>query len=99
MKKIVITAANGFLGEVLAHYFVQQYPTIEIITLTRKPFKMNLSQVKNVLRDGKTLNTWQHSLENADALINLAGKSVNCRYNEANKAAIFASRLESTAIL
>lgn len=99
MKKIVITAANGFLGEVLAHYFVEQYPTIEIITLTRKPHTINLSQVKNVLWDGKTLNSWQHSLENADALINLAGKSVNCRYNEANKTAIFASRLESTAIL
>lgn len=53
MKKIVITAANGFLGEVLAHYFVEQYPTIEIITLTRKLHTINLSQVKNVLWDGK----------------------------------------------
>lgn len=99
MKKIVITAANGFLGEALIHFFIEQYPSIEIITLTRKPHVLNLSQVKNMLWDGKTLNTWQHTLENADVLINLAGKSVNCRYNKTNKAAIFASRLESTAVL
>src|SRR5690606_13547292 len=49
--------------------------------------------------DGHSLGEWTAALEGADLLINLAGKSVNCRYTEANKAAIFASRTNSTSIL
>jgi uncharacterized protein (TIGR01777 family) len=49
--------------------------------------------------DGRTTGAWVQALEGADLLVNLAGKSVNCRYNEANKAAIFASREESTMVL
>ncbi|MFP3471273.1 NAD-dependent epimerase, partial [Micrococcus sp. SIMBA_144] len=39
------------------------------------------------------------SLSDADMLINLAGKSVDCRYNEKNKAEIFRSRTETTDLL
>jgi uncharacterized protein (TIGR01777 family) len=38
-------------------------------------------------------------VDGADVLVNLAGKSVDCRYNERNKAEIFRSRLETTAEL
>jgi uncharacterized protein len=49
--------------------------------------------------DGRSLGTWVELLEHADLLINLAGRSVDCRYTVANRAAILQSRVESTTIL
>ncbi len=49
--------------------------------------------------DGKTLDSWADELEDADVLINLAGKSVNCRYNDANMREIYDSRTGSTQAL
>lgn len=95
MKRIVITAANGFLGDHLAKHFSTSY---EVIALVRKPLP-DSENIKYVLWDGKTLGEWKHHLEGAEALINLAGKSVDCRYNEENKRLILQSRLESTRVL
>jgi uncharacterized protein (TIGR01777 family) len=92
--KIIITAANGFMGEALVNYFSK---THEVVAIVRK--SMTFKRAKTCIWDGKNLGDWANELEDADVLINLAGKSVNCRYNEANKAAIYASRLESTTIL
>lgn len=58
-----------------------------------------LPNVRLVQWDGVTIDTWQKELEEADLLINLAGKSVNCRYSEKNKRSIFSSRINSTKIL
>jgi len=49
--------------------------------------------------DGKTLGNWVNELDGAHLLINLAGKSVNCRYTAKNKQQIFDSRIEPTALL
>lgn len=95
MKKIVITAANGFLGESLCKHFARNF---EVIALVRK---LLLSQ-KNITYlewDGKSLGDWQKHLDGAYALINLAGKSVDCRYHDENKRLILQSRLESTRVL
>ncbi|MFK7784293.1 MAG: TIGR01777 family oxidoreductase [Crocinitomicaceae bacterium] len=95
MKKIIITAANGFLGDHLAKRFSEQY---EVIALVRKPIP-DEGNIKYVLWDGKSLGDWKDYLEGAEALINMAGKSVDCRYHEENKRLILQSRLESTNIL
>lgn len=92
--KIIITAANGFMGEALVQYFSKKH---EVVAIVRK--SMTFDNAKTCIWDGKNLGDWANELDGADVLINLAGKSVNCRYNEANKAAIYASRLESTTIL
>lgn len=47
----------------------------------------------------QTLGEWSKALENADVLINLAGKSVDCRYTDKNKQEIYDSRINSTKIL
>ena len=47
-------------------------------------------------RDGKTVGNWIHELEGAAAVINLFGKSVNCRYTTKNKKEIIDSRVNST---
>lgn len=49
--------------------------------------------------NAKSLGEWSVEFENAKAVINLTGKSVNCRYNEKNKAEILASRIDSTKII
>ena len=55
--------------------------------------------IKYVNWNAKSFSGWEKELENAAVLINLAGKSVDCRYNEKNKQEIYTSRIESTKIL
>ena len=92
MKKIVIAAANGFIGNHLCDYFSKEY---EVVGLVRRPMKSR-SSIRYVQWDGKHLDEWQSELEGAEAVINLAGKSVNCRHTDENKKGILESRLNST---
>jgi len=55
--------------------------------------------IRQVRWDGRTLGDWARELEDARALINLAGRSVNCRYNERNRREILESRVDSTRVL
>jgi len=97
INKIIITGANGFLGTSLSDYF--QSAATEIVLLARKPLREKHKNIKWVRWDGETLDRWTATLEGADVLINLAGKSVDCRYTEENKKLIYSSRLRSTNIL
>lgn len=96
MKKIVIAAGTGFLGSILIEYFKGKADEIVILTRGKSSTTGN---IKYVQWNARTFGGWETELENSDVLINLAGKSVNCRYNERNKNEIMASRLNSTAIL
>ena len=49
--------------------------------------------------DGKTLGDWVAEFEGADVIINLAGRSVNCRYTPENQRAILNSRVDSTRVV
>jgi len=96
MKKMVIAAGTGFLGTVLIDFFKGSYQ--EIIVLTRgKSEKKN--NIQFVHWNANSLTGWEEVFENADVLINLAGKSVDCRYTPENKAAILSSRIDSTRVL
>ncbi|KAA2223932.1 TIGR01777 family oxidoreductase [Chryseobacterium sediminis] len=90
--KIIIAGGSGFLGENLEKYFTEKGNQVYI--LTRKPQRKN-----EIYWDAKTLGEWKNSLEKADVLINLTGKSVDCRYHEKNKQEIYSSRINSTKIL
>ncbi|WP_136668873.1 TIGR01777 family oxidoreductase [Flavobacterium sp. H122] len=94
--KIVIAAGTGFLGQVLINHFKKNCE--EIVVLTRGKDRQE-ENVKYIHWNAKTLTGWEHELENTDILINLAGKSVDCRYNKANKKEILLSRINSTKIL
>ncbi|MGG1921791.1 TIGR01777 family oxidoreductase [Chryseobacterium sp. NRRL B-14798] len=90
--KIIIAGGTGFLGENLEKYFSEK--GYQVYILTRKPHRKN-----EIYWDARTIGEWKNSLENADVLINLTGKSVDCRYHEKNKQEIYSSRIDSTRIL
>lgn len=96
MKKMIIAAGTGFLGTVLIDFFKESYQ--EIIVLTRRKTERK-NNIQFVHWNAKSLTGWEDVLENADVLINLAGKSVDCRYTPDNKAAILSSRIDSTRVL
>lgn len=96
MKKLIIAAGTGFLGKVLIKHFGGN--TDEIIILTRAKSQSN-KNIRYVNWDAKTITGWEKELEGADVLINLTGKSVDCRYTRKNKREIMASRINSTTIL
>ncbi|WP_026977037.1 TIGR01777 family oxidoreductase [Flavobacterium tegetincola] len=96
MKKLVIAAGTGFLGQVLVNHFQNKYD--ELVVLTRGKSRVS-NTIKYVNWDAKTISGWENELENADILINLAGKSVDCRYTKSNKNEILTSRINSTKIL
>ena len=96
MKKLIIAAGTGFLGQVIVNHFRDKFE--EIVILTRGKFEIK-DNIKYVNWNAKTLSGWENELENADILINLAGKSVDCRYTDKNKKEILSSRIDSTSIL
>ena len=93
---IVIAGGSGYLGRVLAEYFTRQ--SRPVVVLSRRPPEASRF-ARFVQWDGETLGPWTRELENAAALVNLSGRSVNCRYHEKNKREIYDSRLRPTQIL
>lgn len=94
--KVVIAGGSGFLGLELADLFKGQGK--EVVIFTR-----GTSQSKDGIRfvhwDGTTLGNWTSELFDCSTLINLTGKSVDCRYTDENKKEIIRSRVDATAIL
>jgi uncharacterized protein (TIGR01777 family) len=95
-KRIVLAGGSGFLGRALASYFSKG--GWEVVVLTRFP---NTSErtVREVAWDAHSAGPWQAELEEAVAVVNLTGKSVNCRYHAQNRQEILESRTNSTRVL
>lgn len=92
--RIVIAGGSGHLGTLLANAF--HGDGHEVIVLSRNPQAAKWPVVK---WDGRTLGPWTGVIDDADAVINLAGRSVDCRYHERNRREILQSRVDSTRIL
>lgn len=96
MKKMVIAGGSGFLGRALCKYFRNEFD--EIIVLSRSKASV-INRIRYVEWDAKTFGAWCEVLEGADVIINLCGKSVDCRYTPKNKEEILSSRLDSTELI
>jgi uncharacterized protein len=85
--KIVLAGGTGFVGK----YLQQKYIALgyEVIIISRQISHVNWNDKTKIIA----------ALENASMLINLAGKSVDCRYNEKNKKEIYDSRIDTTNTL
>ncbi len=95
-RRVVVAGGSGFIGRLLGRSLVAG--DYEVVVLSRSPVAGE-SDIRQVLWDGRTLGDWAGELEGARALINLAGRSVNCRYNAKNRRQILASRVQSTQVL
>jgi uncharacterized protein (TIGR01777 family) len=92
--KVVIAGGSGQVGTVLARALAARGD--EVIVITRGSAA---ACGRAVFWDGASLGAWAGELDGADVLVNLAGRSVNCRYNAANRRQIMDSRVRSTRVL
>ncbi|HTL10281.1 MAG TPA: TIGR01777 family oxidoreductase [Chitinophagaceae bacterium] len=109
-KKIVIAGGTGFIGQALAKYFGKDNKLVIISRLSVNSHNNNQQQQLLLPADGYNITYrrwdgqhlekhWTSELEGADIVINLAGKSVNCRYTAKNKRLILESRVNATNVL
>jgi uncharacterized protein len=92
--RIIIPGGTGQVGTILARAFAADKH--EVLVLSRRPVR---APWRVVAWDGRTLGAWTSELEGADVVINLAGRSVNCRYTPANRRAILQSRVDSARVV
>jgi len=92
--KVVIPGGSGQVGSVLARAFQRDGHDVTVLS---RSFASN--DWKTVLWDAKTLGDWAREIDGSDVVINLAGRSVNCRYNDENRREIMDSRIFSTNVV
>ncbi len=109
-KKIVIAGGTGFIGQAIVAFYGKENHFVVLSRAGVNTHNNNAGQqllspaqgyqVTYRRWDGIHVEKhWANELEGADILINLAGKSVNCRYTEKNKKELFESRIIPTRTL
>lgn len=92
--RIVIPGGSGQVGQMLARHFHERGDAVTVLSRDPRP-----APWKTVAWDGSNAGPWVSELEGADVCINLAGRSVNCRYHAANQKEIYESRIGPTKLL
>jgi|CZKZ01.1.fsa_nt_gi uncharacterized protein (TIGR01777 family) len=92
--RIVLPGGSGQVGRMLAQFFQERGHHVTV--LTRGPYT---APWQTVHWDGEQIGPWIETLEGADVCINLAGRSVNCRYHAENRWKIYTSRIGTTRLL
>lgn len=86
--KIVIPGGTGHIGTFLGRALTAAGHRVVVV-----------GRSGGVPWDGRTLGAWAKEIDGADAVVNLAGRSVNCRYTTENLRAMMASRVESARVV
>ncbi|PAW83664.1 MAG: TIGR01777 family protein [Pedosphaera sp. Tous-C6FEB] len=94
-QRLILAGGTGFLGQALAKHF--QSLGWEVVVITRNPQAGRTA--REVRWDAETLGDWARELDGAAAVVNLTGRSVDCRYTEANRRLILDSRVNSTRVI
>lgn len=95
-KRVVIAGGSGFLGLSMAHAFTEAGATVTILS---RSAPQPSDRWQHVVWDGRTLGDWNSVLDGCDAVINLAGRTVNCIKSPDHCDEILRSRVESTQVL
>ncbi len=86
MKKVIIAGGTGFIGSYLKTRFIEN--GYDVFLVSRLPDHIQWE-----------VDELSHELEGAELVINLAGKSINCRHTPKNQEVIIQSRIESTTMI
>jgi uncharacterized protein len=92
--RIVIPGGSGHVGQLLARHFHAQGHSVCVLSRNPRP-----ADWQTAYWDGLEPGEWSEAIDGADVVINLAGRSVNCRYNAVNRREIKNSRMFTTALL
>jgi uncharacterized protein (TIGR01777 family) len=95
-RRVILAGGSGFLGQILREHFLRQ--GCEVVVLTRSPREAK-NNSRECFWDGRALGQWVRELDGADVVINLAGRSVDCRYHARNRRLMMDSRVDSTRVL
>ncbi|QKW48721.1 TIGR01777 family oxidoreductase [Streptomyces buecherae] len=90
--KIVIPGGTGQVGTILDRALTAAGH--EVVVLTRRPVRE-----RQIEWDGRTLGEWAEAIDGSDVVVNLAGRSVSCRYTAANLRAMMDSRVDSARVV
>lgn len=85
--KVILAGGGGFIGKFLQQKFIQD--NYEVLVISRSALDLNWLNTKAIA----------DALNGSEVVINLSGKSINCRLNEKNMAEIIESRITPTKIL
>ncbi len=101
-KKLVLAGGSGYLGSAFVEYLCRRADNpweIVILSRSRPSFIDQNPHVKHAEWDGRTLGRWTDELHDCTHLLNLSGRSVDCRKTAARCDEILRSRVESTLVL
>ena len=89
--KIVMPGGSGQIGTLLARTLTNEGHEVVVLSRTQRD-----APWQTIAWNGETLGDWCEAIDGADVVINLAGRSVNCRYDATNRGEILRSRVNST---
>ena len=95
-RKVVLAGGSGFIGQSLALLLRSSGYEVTILSRTPRP---EMPGVVSLAWDGKNPGDWTKSLEGAAAVVNLAGRSINCRHTPENRRSILESRVNAVRVL
>jgi hypothetical protein len=94
--RVVVAGGSGFLGQSLTKVLVGKGYDVAILS---RGSQRESASVQRLHWDGQTLSDWWHSLDGASGLVNLTGRSVNCRHTPEHRREILESRVNSVRVL
>lgn len=92
--KIVVPGGTGQVGTILARAFTRDGHDVVVLSRNPRPAPWRVAAW-----DGLSLGEWRAEVDGADVVVNLAGRSVDCRYGPGNRRAIMESRTRSTRVV
>jgi uncharacterized protein (TIGR01777 family) len=95
-QRIILAGGSSFIGQALAPMLIVR--GYDVVVLGRGAPRA-LDGVTHLTWDGRTVGSWAQALDGARAVVNLAGKNIDCRHTPANRAEIIRSRVESVRVL
>lgn len=95
-SRIILAGGSGFIGECLTPLLLAR--DYEVVVLTRST-STQCGGVRYAQWDGKTIGEWAQFVNGAAAVVNLTGRSINCRHTAENRREIIESRVNSVRVL